>query len=491
MYLGIDLGTGSVKVLLLDRSGREITAGREYVVSAPERGRAESDPLKWLTALEQALSDVDRLARSAGGAIAFGLSGVRAVGFSGQMHGIVPVRKGADDSGAGPVALHPAILWADGRGAEVLPEYERLDPEVHRRLGNRPASGMAGTTLLWLFRHRPDIFNTTDAVLFPKDFVRAAFTGSFLTDYSDASGSLLYDFEHHCWYEDLISRLGLPRRQLPEIMHAVDAAGTVTSRAARRFGIPAGIPVAVGAGDTPAAMYGSGLTSTAAAQISVGTAAQVARPVDADELPGVSSINLFEGAEKGLRYQVAAMLNGGLALEWVRERLGFSWGELYKRLENRIGDDPGTLTFLPYLAGERTPYLDPDARGAWVGLSLHHGTDDLAMAALLGVACTVRIGLETIERERGRVDVIRLVGGSARFAPWRTLLATVLGRSMEYSPYSDGSARGAAYMAARLLGEPIPRGPVFSHQKGVNGLWVEDYYRRFLDLYQALRPFSR
>ena len=482
MYLGIDLGTGSVKVMLLDRAGGAVSASHIYPVLAPAPGRAETDPEEWLRALEQALTDLNSRARDRGTG---SLKDVRAVGFSGQMHGVVPVKRGGDGT---TEALHPAILWADGRGAAELERYHACPREMRGRLGNRPASGMAGTTLLWLHRNAPAVLERADAVLFPKDYVRAALTGDWCTDYSDASGSLLYDFRNREWYGELIETLELPATALPEIRDSVAPAGHVTAAAAARFGIPEGTPVAVGAGDTPAAMYGSRLTDEAVAQISVGTAAQAARPVAPGVLPPVSSVNLFEGAESRLRYQVAAMLNGGLALEWVRERLGFDWDGLYARLDGSVTDDPGEILFLPYLTGERTPHLNPDARGAWVGLSLHHDTDDLARAALLGVACTVRLGMETLEHDRAPADTVRLVGGSARYAAWRQMLSLVLERPLEYSEQTDGSARGAAYTAARLLGEELPAGPAFVHQDAPDAPWVHRYYERFLEVYGALHP---
>jgi xylulokinase len=236
-------------------------------------------------------------------------------------------------------------------------------------------------------------------------------------------------------------------------------------------------------------MYGNGLTNPMVAQISIGTAAQVGRPIGPDEaIPLDNSLNTFEGAEEHLRYQVAAMLNGGLALEWVRERLGFEWSALYGRLEDTIGNDPGGVFFLPYLSGERTPHMNPDARGAWVGLGLHHDNDALAKAALLGVACTVRLGLETLEAGRTPAETVRMVGGSARYGVWRRVISTMLQRGTEYSLQTDGSARGAAYLAIRMLGEEMPPGPSFIPEQPRVEPWTDDYYRRFREVYTALHP---
>jgi len=472
VYLGIDLGTGSVKTMLLDDTGTELTASRSYHVEAPAAGYAESAPESWLAAIAEALSELGDL------------GDLRGVGFSGQMHGVVPVR--IDGKGL-TEAIHPAILWADRRATEEVAKYRDLPQDILRRLGNSPAPGMAGTSLAWLRRHRPEILDRADAVLLPKDYVRAVLTGRFGTDHSDASGTLLYNFETRTWDTAVLEALDIPQAVLPPISYSVESAGTITRIGADRFGIPEGVPVAVGAGDTPAAMYGTGLTDPSVAQVSVGTAAQVGRPVDpGSPLTEPSSLSVFEGAEASLRYRVAAMLNGGIALEWVRSRLGFQWRELYERLERRGVTDPDDLIFLPYLTGERTPHMNPEARGAWVGLSLHHTSDDLAYAALVGVACTVRLGIETLEKQSFPATTIRLVGGSARFRPWRHILSAIIRRPLAYSEQPDSSARGAAWMAAASIGKSVPAGPVFETEQAVVAQWVDAYYQRFLELYQRL-----
>ncbi|MFW5695235.1 MAG: xylulokinase [Alkalispirochaeta sp.] len=474
MYLGIDLGTGSVKVMMLNADGGEVTATRPYPVDAPAPGRSETTPTAWTRALQAALADLGSL------------SSVESIGLSGQMHGVVLVRRTVDGQ-IHPV--RPAILWSDGRGADHLSDYAQLPSDLTNDLANVPAAGMAGPTLRWLRKHEAQTLDEADYALFPKDYIRAELTGEIATDYSDASGSLLYSFAARDWHYPLLQRFDISPSLLPPIRYSTGRAGAVTPAAAARFGLPAGIPVAYGAGDTPAAMYGTNLIHSSVAQISVGTAAQVSRAVDpAEGIPPVSSLNLFEGATRDMRFQVAAMLNGGLALEWVRDRLGFSWSELYSRLVGTTTDDPGGLLFLPHLSGERTPFMNPNARGAWVGLSRYDDNDSMARAALLGVACTVRLGLETLEQDRRPITEIRLVGGSARFSEWRRILTMVLERPIVYSENADSSARGAAFMAARMVGDEPPNPPPFYPEDVLRAPWVGEYYRQFLAVYHALNP---
>jgi len=466
VFLGIDLGTGSVKLMLVDADGGEHVAVRSYPVESQAPGLAETDPEAWIEAIRLAVCTLPPL------------GGLRAVGLSGQMHGIVPLGR---DSLA---PLHHAILWADRRGAPYLDRFTHLPRDMGERIINAPAAGLAATTLLWLKDERPDDYRRIGTVLFPKDWVRAVLTGAVMTDFSDASGSLLYDFEKREWYADLLSELGLARGLLPEIRQAVDCAGRITAEAARRTGLPEGVPVAVGAGDAPAGMYGSGVESPFEVQLSVGTAAQISRPIPSDRLPErAPSLNVFEGVLASQRYRVAAMLNAGLALEWVRGLFHADWEELYKRGATGAPD----LTFLPYLTGERTPYMNPDARGAWVGLSLHHAADDLLLAALLGVACSIRLGLDTLGT--AGVERVVAVGGSLRYPFWRKLLATVIERPLTVLNQKDMSARGAARLAATMAHETMARaggGTVTQHPEPAP--WVEGYYRAFIEQYRRLFP---
>ncbi len=472
MFLGIDLGTGSMKLMLLEPDGTEHTVSRVYTVSSPEAGWAEIDPQLWLDALESGLKELPFTDR------------ISAIGLSGQMHGIVPCR---GEKGCAPVPLMPAITWADRRAGSYCSSYHFLTEDEKRRLGNPVSAGMAGLSLLWIRDARPEIYKNIETVLLPKDFVRASLTGDRCSDFSDASGTLLYDFSERDWYHDLIGRLGLRSDLLPELKSSFDVTGVVTGEAARRFGLPAGIPVVAGAGDTPAAMFGSGLTDPSSAQISIGTAAQASRAVPGSELPFSGNLNIFEGVSSDYRYQIAAMLNGGLALEWVRRQLGFDWEDLYAKLESGGLERQSDLIFIPHLSGERTPYMNPDAKGAWIGLSIGHEKEDLALSALLGVASSVRLGVETLEASgSGPVELFRFIGGSARYPFWRKLLAGMLGRPLQVSEHRDSSVRGAAMMAARAVGTLIPERIEYTEEAAGNYSWMDGYYHRQKEYYRLI-----
>ncbi len=465
-HLGIDLGTASVKLMILAEDGSEMSVSRPYPVVAPSPGHAETDPDLWLDAIRDAAREL----RDPGS--------IASIGFSGQMHGVIPWKRGVG-------AIHPAILWPDQRGKATIPALEALPPEVAARVRNPWASGMGATTIPWLRAHEPAVYTAADCFLLPKDYVRWALTGSLATDHSDASGTLLYDFETAGWFGELFARLGLDVGRMPPILPSDGHAGFVTADGARRTGLPEGIPVAVGAGDTPAAVLGSGLADDRTIQISIGTACQVVRL--SRDLPAFDpALNLFAGANAGTWYRMAAMLNGGLALEWLRGILGLAWDGIYAEIGTM--EPPLDLMFLPYLTGERTPWMDPDARGAFAGLGLHHRPLDLIHAGLLGVACSVRLGLETIGT--GGVDRYRLVGGSVRYPYWNRLLASVLGVPLEVSTAADASARGAAILGARAIGVEIaaPDEAIVVEPVALSGL--DAYAARFTATYRALRALG-
>ncbi|AJY47322.1 xylulokinase [Martelella endophytica] len=468
MYLGIDLGTGSVKLMLVDGANQIHTASSPYRVEAPEAGFAETDPAAWIVAIRDAVARLPDL------------TGLKGIGFSGQMHGVVAVdREGAP--------LMPAILWADQRGGPYLGRFDTLPPAMRLRLLNTPVAGMAATTLLWLKHERPALYDRTATILFPKDYVRLLMTGAIATDYSDASGSLLYDFETRDWCLGAVDTLGLRTDFLPPIHPSLSQAGQINASGARLFGLPEGTPVAVGGGDAPVGMYGSGLRSSDEVQISVGSGAQIFRPIETDRLPDLNpSLNVFEGIATHDRYQVAAMLNAGIVLEWARAIVKSDWHSIYARLNDRhLGQAP-SLLFLPYLNGERTPYMSATPCGAWLGLSLNDDAFDMMFAALLGVACTIRLGLETLDAA-GEIRTIRAVGGSLRHEYWRRLLASVIGQPLVISERTDISAFGAVRIASDMLQDTLrlPEDPTTVYQPSPLP-WIENYFSRFKQAYSSL-----
>ena len=443
MLLGLDLGTGSAKAVLVDEGGKILGEGSApYAVRSPRPGWAESVPEDWWRACAAAV-------RAAVGKRG---SGVRSMGLSGQMHGVVL-------SEAGGEPLRPAVLWADTRSIGEIAAYRGLDPEVLRTLANPPAVGMAGPSLLWLREGEPASYRAARWALQPKDWLRLRLTGEAAAEPSDASATLLYDLETDDWAWNVVEDLGLRAELLATITPSGAVAGMLREGAALALGLPAGIPVAAGAGDTPAAALGTGLLEEGLVQLTVGTGGQIVAPREGLVADPALRTHLFRtahdgGAGGGRFYAMAAIQNAGLALEWALGVLGVSWGEAYREAF-AVGPGAGGVVFLPYLTGERTPHFDPGARGAWVGLSLAHGRGHLLRAAFEGVAFALREGLEALDAAGVRAPELRLAGGGTAEEPWRRLLADVLGRPLLTLPEgvaSVASARGGALLAGVASG---------------------------------------
>jgi xylulokinase len=433
MLLGLDLGTGSLKALLLNENGQVIAeASRTYDVHAPRPGWAESNPNDWWNAAQQATLELGHGAE------------ISAIGFSGQMHGVVL-------SDAKGQALRNAILWADTRSGHELGTYQNLDPRILQRLANPPVTGMAGMSLLWLKRHEPELLNSARWALQPKDWLRYQLTGQAFADPSDASGTLLYDLERNAWAMDVMDNLELSQALLAPLRGSSEIAGALSSIAASQLGLRAGIPVAMGGGDTPTAMFGSGLLKPGAVQLSIGSGAQIVAPRETAIIdPGLRT-HLYRAVTPNGWYAMAAMQNAGLALEWVRAMLGLDWQTAYLEAF-AAGIHTNGLSFLPYLMGERTPHLNANARGAWVGLALSHTRGHLMRAAFEGVAFAIRDGFEALLETGVQAPNLRLAGGGTTMQAWRQLLADTLQRPLYTSEISSASARGAALLAGVASG---------------------------------------
>ncbi|MEJ2359340.1 MAG: FGGY family carbohydrate kinase [Deinococcales bacterium] len=438
MILGIDLGTGSVKTLVVDDEGSTVAATeRAYAVHAPQTGWSETDPEAWWQALVGAVRSLPEHVRRQ----------VTAIGLSGQMHSLVL----CTDEGT---PVRAAILWSDARSEAVLPAFRSLSLSQRRRLGNPIVAGMTGPSLLWVARNEPAAVSSARWALQPKDWLRLRMTGVAATDPSDASATLLYDIEADAWARDVLETLGLPAGLLPPIAPSDARGGGLTEGPAHDLGLQPGTPVAVGAGDTAAAALGAGLVREGEAQLSVGTGAQIVVIGSAEGASAGPStepaVHRFRSALPGQSYTMAAMQNAGLALNWVRSLLGITWEELYASFDaERIRP---ALVFLPYLSGERTPLMDSTARAAWLGLGLHHTRDDLVRAALAGVALSILDGFLAVREAGVNVEALRVTGGGLRDARFAQFLCDLLGVPFQPTETPRASAAGAVELARRMLG---------------------------------------
>jgi xylulokinase len=467
-FLGIDLGTGSLKVVIVDENGREQAAASvAYALETPHAGWAETSVQTWWRALGEAMARLPADMRR----------DVQAIGFSGQMHGVVLI----DADGE---AVRPAMLWPDTRALALLDAWPEPQP-------NPVAPGMAGPLLRWIVEHEPESARKTRWALQPKDWLRVALGGAVATDPSDACATALAD-PAGVWDEALLDRLELPREWFAPLAPSYAAGGVLSEQAARALGLRAGIVLAIGAADTPCAALGSGLAHDGDALLTTGTGGQIV--VLSGHAPAaVKGLHRYRAASDHW-YRMAAMQNVGVALERVRGWLSYEWADAYRDAFAEPESATATqaaagLTFLPYLTGERTPWLNPAARGGWLGLALDHTRGAMMRAAFEGVAFSLRAGLDAIRASGADVSTLKLAGGGSVDARWRQLLADALNVELHAVDCPNAAPRGAAILGALASGhwhanDLAALAPGATRVAGPQGdAALAERYARFLDLY--------
>lgn len=436
MYLGIDLGTSEVKVLLIDAEQRIVaSAHAPLAISRPHPHWAEQDPADWWHA---ARAGIEAIARSHPRE----LSALRGIGLSGQMHGLVLL----DATGA---VLRPAILWNDTRAGAECTELARRVPALGQITGNLAMPGFCAPKLLWVARHEPQVFLRTAMVLLPKDYLRYRLTGECISDMSDASGTLWLDVARRDWSDDMLGACGMRRGMLPRLVEGSAPGGMLDGTLARAWGIDGPVIVAGGAGDNAASAIGMGVVAPGDAFLSLGTSGVLFAASAACQPSPAQGVHTFCHALPGQWHQMGVMLSAASCLRWAAGVLGA--GDETALLDEiaRAGSAVRTRAplFLPYLSGERTPHNDPHASGVWMGL--RHDTDraQLGYAVLEGVASGLRDCLLALQAAGTTVRAAALVGGGSQSAYWAQLLASALDLPLTLNA---GAQLGAALGAARL-----------------------------------------
>ncbi|MBD9626952.1 xylulokinase [Ensifer sp. ENS06] len=434
MFIGVDIGTSAVKIVLVNEAEEAIAeAAIPLSPSHPSPLWSEDDPDQWWRAL---CLGFDALAREAPVA----MSGVRAIGLSGQMHSLVAL-----DAADRPV--RPAILWNDGRADQEASGLATLGLELQLQMGVLPMPGFTGPKLLWLAHNEPDIFHRMRALMLAKDYVRLKLSGEKLTDVSDAAGTWLLDQERREWSREALDACQVDATLLPRLIESVAAGGTLRPDLAAKWGLPNDVVIAGGAGDVAAGGIGIGAVSAGNAFISLGTSAQVFVADTAHRPQPERLVHAFCHALPGRWYRMAALLNGASPLSAAARWTG---GEDVATLLAEAEADfvgPSRLLALPYLSGERTPHNDPLARGTLVGLTRSTTRSEVLQAFCEGVAFSLADGLDVLTRNEGRPGQLALIGGGARSRFWAKLIASVLDVSLVRHCSSE---RGPAFGAARI-----------------------------------------
>lgn len=448
--LGIDLGTSSVKALLTSAGGRILGSGSmTYAIDRPQPGWAEQSPETWWQATVQAV----RIAFQAAGTTA---DVVEAMGLSGQMHGTVLLGH------AGNV-LAPAVIWPDRRSRRQVREIGELigTERLIRLTGSPLATGFQAATLRWLQEERPELWSQVAAVLTPKDYLRWRLTGEFGAEPSDGSGTLLLDVNSRDWSPELLDALAIDPALLPEVRPSSAVAGYLVEGEAEQLGVPPGIPVVNGAADTACGLLGAGVVDEGALLLTISSGGQLAAPAGQVEIDLGGRLHAFCSAleptgERPGWYQMGAILSAGLSLRWLRDQV-FEMKDdgAYERLTALAETAPpgaGGLLFLPYLLGERTPHMDPAARGMFLGLTTEHGRAEMVRAVMEGVVLACYDVLTVLKEVGTRPEYVVLAGGGARSTLWRQIVANVFNLPVRALATGEQAAVGAALLAGSGLG---------------------------------------
>ncbi|MBS1792724.1 MAG: xylulokinase [Acidobacteria bacterium] len=435
-FLGIDVGTGGSRAVVIDENGKICAAAtaEHAAFASPEIGWAEQSPDDWWRACRAAIGEVLRTVAA---------DEIGAVGFSGQMHGSVFLDEHDE-------VLHPALLWCDQRTGKQCAEItDKIGAERLIELVSNPAiTGFTLPKLLWLRENRPEIWTRVKTVLLPKDYIRLRLSGDRASDVADSSGTLYFDVQNRRWSDAMLDSFGIDRSLMPEVFESVEPTGKVSAAGAAATGLCEGTLVVAGAGDNAAGAIGMGIVAPGTVSATIGTSGVLFAVTDQPRIDLKGRIHTLCHAIPGRWHNTGVTQGAGLSLKWFRENFGA--GRSYDELTDaaaRIASGSDGALWLPYLMGERTPHLDARARAAFVGLTASHTKAHLVRAVLEGVAFSLRDSLEIFKELGAGIASIRLGGGGAKSPLWRQIQADVYGQAVETIEADEGAAFGAAILA--------------------------------------------
>lgn len=488
--LGIDLGTSSVRVILIDKNAKIYgIAGMEYPISVPKKDWAEQDPELWWKAtrdtIQKVLLDVN-----------VNPCDIKGIGLSGQMHGTVFM-------GRNNLPLRPAIIWPDNRSANQCNKLNETigSAEIYNIVGLPTATGFMAPSVMWVKDHEPEVIKNTVKLLLPKDYIRFKLTGKMATDYTDATGTLFLDIISRKWSERVVQATEINFNILPELLDSSAIAGEVTHRAAQESGLIPGIPVITGGGDQAIGAMGCGLVKDGMSASTIGTGGQLNVCVSKPFFdPGRRTHTLCH-VIKNKWILMGAVLSAGLSLRWFRDNFVLesgkqSAGNTYKIFDKEAEKvPPGSngLLFLPYLSGDRTPHMDTNARGAFIGLTLQHGKGHLVRSIMEGVGFAMMDSFQIFKQLGVKIESMLCSGGGARSALWRQIQADIYGMSVKTVSNEEHSSFGAALLAG--VGVDIFRNIGEACQKSVSYIDTTypipenvEIYQELYETYHSLYP---
>ena len=481
VLLGLDVGTGGARAVAVDESGSIVAeASSEYPLLSPRPGWTEQDPEDWWSGAKEAL----------GKAAASVDDEVVGLGLTGQMHGSVFL-----DSAER--VIRPALLWNDQRtGAQCEKITQAVGEERLISIAGNPAiTGFQAPKILWLRDEEPENYSRVARVLLPKDYVRLRLTGEYATDASDAAGTLLLDMRERDWSAEILQALEMPSEWMPEVYEGPESTGELNGEVAEELGLPPGIPVAAGGGDNAAAAVGVGVVEGGLLSSSVGTSGVLFAATDSFTPDPSGRIHAFCHAVPDGYHLMGVTLSAGGSLSWWRDVMGADYDELVEAASQVPPGSEGLL-FLPYLSGERTPHLDPQARGGFVGLTSRHGAPHMTRAVMEGVVFSLRDSLEILRELEVPVGEVRATGGGARSPLWRQLQADIYNEPIHRTTADEGPAYGAALLAGVAAGhyrDVDEASHLVKLREEITGPDARraQAYEGYYDVYRSLYPATR
>ena len=486
-YIGIDLGTSSVKLVLMDSRGTIIkSVSKSYPIFYPKPGWSEQNPEDWYEASIAGLKELLNYAD---------VSRIAGISFGGQMHGLVIL----DENDK---VIRPAILWNDGRTTrqcEYLNQVIGTD-KLSQYTANIAFAGFTAPKILWLKENEPDNYARIRKIMLPKDYIAYRLTGVHCTDVSDASGMLLFDVRNRCWSKEMLDICGITEEQMPSVFESSDKVGVVRNDIARMLGLPDGVIVAAGAGDNAAAAVGTGTVGDGHCNISLGTSGTIFISSREFRVDADNALHSFAHAD-GRYHLMGCILSAASANSWWMDKIigsGDYAGAQNEITEEMLGNNK--VFFLPYLMGERSPHNDEFARGTFTGLTMDTERKDMMQAVLEGVTFAIRDCFEVAKSSGINITSTRMCGGGAKSELWCRIMANVLGVRVELPESEEGPGMGAAMLAMVAAGEYnsvkevsdalVKVRRVIEPEEGI-ALRYEDRYRQFRTIYPALKEVFR
>ncbi|MEY8375657.1 xylulokinase [Lachnospiraceae bacterium 56-18] len=438
LYIGVDLGTSAVKLLLMDSEGKiQKIVSREYPLYFPHPGWSEQKPEDWF---EQSMEGIKELVSECD------KSQVAGISFGGQMHGLVALDK--DDS-----VIRPAILWNDGRTGE---ETDYLNQEIGKDklseyTANIAFAGFTAPKILWMKKHEPENFAKICKIMLPKDYLAYCLSGSFCTDVSDASGMLLMDVKNRCWSKEMMDICGITEEQLPKLYESYEVVGTLKPEIAEKLSLSAEVKVIAGAGDNAAAAVGTGTVGDGMCNISLGTSGTIFISSKTFGVDQYNALHSFAHSD-GHYHLMGCMLSAASCNKWWNEDI-LKTNDFAAEQANITKLGENQVFYLPYLMGERSPHNNPDARAMFIGMSMDTTREDMTQAVLEGVTFGLRDSLEVAKSLGIKIERTKICGGGAKSALWKKILANIMNLKVDVIESEEGPALGGAMLAAVGCGE--------------------------------------